>query len=120
LAFARGHDDAGRERAAVSAVLDLADPSALGPIMSTCRGSARSTESSSRCTTSTTRRRFHAIYGEHEATVVIEDLEVLSGFLPTRALRLVVEWAELHGDELAANWRKAREHVPLDSIEPLT
>jgi hypothetical protein len=62
---------------------------------------------------------FHAIYGEHEATIVIGDLEVLSGFLPTRALRLVVEWAELHGDELAANWQKAREHVPLDSIEPL-
>jgi hypothetical protein len=62
---------------------------------------------------------FHAIYGEHEATIVIGDLEVLSGFLPTRALRLVREWAELHGDELAANWQKAREHVPLDSIEPL-
>lgn len=63
---------------------------------------------------------FHAIYGEHEATVTIGDLEVLSGFLPTRALRLVVEWAELHGDELAANWQKARDHVPLDSIEPLS
>ncbi len=62
---------------------------------------------------------FHAIYGEHEATIVIGDLEVLSGCLPTRALRLVVEWAALHGDELAANWQKAREHVALDSIEPL-
>jgi hypothetical protein len=50
---------------------------------------------------------------------VIGDLEVLSGSLPTRALRLVAEWAELHGDELVANWQKAREHVPLDSIEPL-
>jgi len=62
---------------------------------------------------------FHAIYGEHEATVVIGDLEVLSGFLPTRAMRLVVAWAEQHGDELVANWQKARAHVPLDSIEPL-
>jgi Domain of unknown function (DUF4160) len=34
---------------------------------------------------------FHAIYGEHEATVVIETLEVLGGYLPTRALRLVRE-----------------------------
>jgi Domain of unknown function (DUF4160) len=83
-------------------------------------GSARSTGSSSRCTTWTTRHRTStAIYGEHEATIVIGDLEVLSGSRPTRALRLVAEWAELHGDELVANWQKAREHVPLDSIEPL-
>ncbi len=62
---------------------------------------------------------FHAIYGEHDATIVIGGLEVLSGYLPTRALRLVLEWAELHGDELAANWQRARNREPLDSIEPL-
>jgi hypothetical protein len=62
---------------------------------------------------------FHAIYGEHEATVIIETLDVLSGYLPTRALRLVREWAESHGDELVTNWRKARQREPLDSIEPL-
>jgi Domain of unknown function (DUF4160) len=62
---------------------------------------------------------FHAIYGEHEATIVIETLEVLGGYLPTRALRLVREWAEAHGDELATNWLKARERQPLDTIEPL-
>jgi hypothetical protein len=50
---------------------------------------------------------------------VIETFEVLSGFLPARALRLVREWAELHQDELAANWDKARERTPLDRIEPL-
>jgi Domain of unknown function (DUF4160) len=48
---------------------------------------------------------FHAVYGEHEATITIGELEVLSGCLPTRALRLVLEWAELHGDELAATGR---------------
>ena len=62
---------------------------------------------------------FHAVYGEHEATVIIETLEVLSGYLPSRALRLVREWAEVHGDELATNWQKARRHEPLDTIEPL-
>ena len=62
---------------------------------------------------------FHAIYGEHEATIIIGDLDLLSGYLPTRALRLVLEWAELHGDELAANWQRARDREPLDSIEPL-
>lgn len=34
-------------------------------------------------------------------------------------LRLVLEWAELHGDERTANWQKARDREPLDSIEPL-
>ncbi len=62
---------------------------------------------------------FHAIYGEHEATIVIGELDVLSGYLPTRALRLVFEWAELHSGELAANWQKARDREPLDTIAPL-
>jgi hypothetical protein len=62
---------------------------------------------------------FHAIYGEHEATIVIESLDLLSGYLPTRALRLVLEWAKLHGDELGANWQKARDREPLDTIAPL-
>lgn len=62
---------------------------------------------------------FHAIYGEYEATVVIETLDVLSGYLPTRALHLVREWAELHGGQLATNWQKARAREPLDTIKPL-
>ena len=62
---------------------------------------------------------FHAIYGEHEATIVIETLAVLTGDLPARALRLVHEWAELHRAELEANWDAARARVPLASIEAL-
>ena len=62
---------------------------------------------------------FHAVYGEHEATIVIATLAVLSGDLPARALRLVQEWAELHQRELLANWESARTHAPLASIEPL-
>jgi hypothetical protein len=62
---------------------------------------------------------FHAIYGEHEATIVIETLAILTGDLPRRALRLVREWAELHQAELEANWDAARARVPLATIEPL-
>jgi hypothetical protein len=51
--------------------------------------------------------------------VIIETLEVVSGYLPARAMRLVREWAELHPDELATNWQKARQHEQLDTIEPL-
>jgi hypothetical protein len=62
---------------------------------------------------------FHAIYGEHEATVVISTGDVLHGTLPARALRLVREWATEHRDELGRNWENARRRLPLDSIEPL-
>jgi hypothetical protein len=62
---------------------------------------------------------FHAIYGESQAQIAIETLEPLFGKLPVRALRLVREWAELHRDELDANWGRAREHEALDTIAPL-
>ncbi len=36
---------------------------------------------------------FHAIYGSFEVEVRIEDLSVMAGRLPPRAMGLVVEWA---------------------------
>ena len=36
---------------------------------------------------------FHAVYGEHNAIFNIETLELIEGDLPTRARKLVVEWA---------------------------
>lgn len=62
---------------------------------------------------------FHAEYGEHLAQIEFESLEVLGGSLPPRALRLVREWAQLHLDELAANWALAQELEPLVPIDPL-
>jgi hypothetical protein len=62
---------------------------------------------------------FHARYGGSEAEVEIETLEIIAGDLPTRAERLVVEWAEQHRAELLENWRRARNHNPLHDIEPL-
>lgn len=61
---------------------------------------------------------FHAVYGEHEASVEIESGTV-HGVLPPRALRLVLEWAEQHRAELLENWRLARQGEPLRRIEPL-
>ena len=42
---------------------------------------------------------FHGIYGEYEITVELES-GVINGRFPRRALRLVLEWLELHKDEL--------------------
>jgi hypothetical protein len=44
---------------------------------------------------------FHAQYGEHVAQIELVTLRVISGSMPTRALRLVREWARLHEPELA-------------------
>jgi hypothetical protein len=62
---------------------------------------------------------FQAEYGEYVAQVELDTLRVIAGSLPTRALRLVLEWAELHGPELQANWELAQALEPLVAIAPL-
>jgi Domain of unknown function (DUF4160) len=65
------------------------------------------------------RPHFHATYGGDEASIDIESLAVLAGDLPPRAKRLVSEWARAHQVELRENWARARNHQPLEPIEPL-
>ncbi len=43
---------------------------------------------------------FHADYAEFTAQISIRDLGILEGYLPPKALELVVEWASLHQQEL--------------------
>jgi len=62
---------------------------------------------------------FHAEYGEFEATIDIETLEIMKGSLPRRARALVLEWATEHRDELRINWQKSRNQEPLLPIDPL-
>ena len=61
---------------------------------------------------------FHAVYGEHEVSVEVESGRI-HGQFPARALRLVLEWAELHKGELLENWELARQGQPLKQIAPL-
>lgn len=62
---------------------------------------------------------FHAIYGEHEASINIKNLSLMTGKLPPRALGLVIEWASLHQKELMSCWKKAENLEPLGEIDPL-
>ena len=62
---------------------------------------------------------FHARYAEHEAEIVLDSHRLLAGGLPPRAHALVVEWAGLHHEELATNWRAARRGEPLSWIQGL-
>jgi Domain of unknown function (DUF4160) len=62
---------------------------------------------------------FHARYGSQECLIRINDLTVLEGNLPSRALKMVIEWAELHQDELIENWERAAQLQTLGNIDPL-
>ena len=62
---------------------------------------------------------FHAYYGDDDAAVAIETLEILEGHLPRRALALTLEWAAEHRTELRDNWLRVEKHIPLKKIEPL-
>ncbi len=62
---------------------------------------------------------FHAEYGEHEALMEIESLEVYAGSLPARAIGLVREWAVLHRNELRQDWNLARTGQTPGAIAPL-
>ncbi len=48
-----------------------------------------------------------------------DDTGVVEGRFPRRALRAVMEWHELHRDELSADWQRAERHEPLQRIPPL-
>lgn len=59
---------------------------------------------------------FHAEYQGHEAFISIETGAILQGHLPTRATRIIQEWAKEYRVELLDNWSKARNLEPLNRI----
>jgi hypothetical protein len=63
---------------------------------------------------------FHALYAEFEALIDIRTLAVLRGELPSRAMALVLEWAQLHRDELMKDWNLCAHNQRPQSILPLS
>ena len=61
----------------------------------------------------------HARYAESEASIRIDDGEVLAGELTRKQLRLVQAWIELHRDELMADWELAAAGENPYKIDPL-
>ncbi len=61
---------------------------------------------------------FHARYGDYEITVEIET-GIVRGEFPKRALRAVLEWADLNQDKLMLDWTLAEQRKPLLPIAPL-
>ena len=61
---------------------------------------------------------FHAWYGDYKIIVNITD-GVVKGEMPGRALRMVLEWLDLHRDELLENWDRAQSGETVKHIVPL-
>lgn len=62
---------------------------------------------------------FHATYGGHEVIVSINDIELISGNIPAKQLKMLLGWAAFHQEELKENWELARKQQDLFAIEPL-
>ena len=61
----------------------------------------------------------HAEYGEHQASIAIEDGSVLAGSLPSNKMKLVQAWVEIHREDLLADWKLAIAGEPVCRIDPL-
>lgn len=61
---------------------------------------------------------FHAKYGEYQITVDI-NTGVVTGTFPKRALKLVIEWYEMHKEELLENWVLCTQNEFPKTIKPL-
>lgn len=62
---------------------------------------------------------FHAYYNEFKASFSIDTLDLMEGKLPKRQTRLVQAWAELHMEELKADWTLAMNGETPYKIAPL-
>jgi hypothetical protein len=62
----------------------------------------------------------HVYYNEERVVINIHNCEIISGYLPTKQLRLVLAWIEIHKDELLANWnlcQNGEQPFPIESLK---
>jgi len=61
----------------------------------------------------------HVYYQEFVSVINIHTFELLQGELPSKQLKLVFAWIEIHKEELIANWVLCQNGEKPFSIEPL-
>ena len=91
--------------------------------MPSCLNSAASSTLSFACSQKLVRTNhtahFHAFYQEEVGIFSIDPVELIAGSLPKRQKRLVEAWAELHQQELLADWKTLQEGRTPAPIDPL-
>lgn len=63
---------------------------------------------------------FHAYYQDDVAIFSLDPVELIAGNFPRRQRRLVEAWAELHQEELSADWARlqaGQSPLPIDPLE---
>lgn len=61
----------------------------------------------------------HVRYQGMKASISIEDGTVLAGNLPSKQIKMVQVWVDIHRDELLANWELAATGEEPFRIDPL-
>ena len=62
---------------------------------------------------------FHVYYNEYKAIIDIRTCEIIDGEIPSRQTKLALAWAELHQDELMADWNLVMNGEEPFKIQPL-
>jgi Domain of unknown function (DUF4160) len=62
---------------------------------------------------------FHAYYQDEVGVFGLDPIELIAGSMPKRQRRLVEAWAELHQDELLADWQRLQSGQSPEPIDPL-
>lgn len=61
----------------------------------------------------------HVYYNELVVVINIVDFEIIEGEIPTKQLRLLMAWIEIHQEELLANWKLCQNGEKPFAIESL-
>ncbi len=61
----------------------------------------------------------HVRYQDEEAVIGLPEGMLLEGIFPSKQLKLVEAWIEIHRDELMADWELAIAGESIFKIEPL-
>ena len=61
----------------------------------------------------------HADYQRYSVVLSIPDGEILAGDFPTKKLKLIRAWIEIHHEDLLADWELAVNGKTIFTIEPL-
>ena len=61
----------------------------------------------------------HVYYNDYVIIMNILDMGIIGGEIPTKQLRLVLAWMEMHQEELLANWKLCQNGEKPFKIESL-
>ena len=61
----------------------------------------------------------HVYFQDSTAVIDIDTCEILNGSIPSKQLKLVAAWVEIHKEELIADWKLCQNGEQPFKIDPL-